>query len=235
MSDLLIDRVTVRYDDRIAVADVSLPVPSGTTVAVLGPSGCGKSSLLRAVAGLEPLAAGRIVLAGRDLAGVPTYRRGVGLMFQDHALFAHLDVAGNVAFGLRMQRVPRPQLSERVAEMIDLVGLSGRERARVDELSGGERQRVALARTLAPRPGVVMFDEPLGSLDRALRRDLVEVLQTAFTATSATVLYVTHDQSEAFALADQVAVMRAGHLIRSATPEDLVAEPGDDWLADFLR
>lgn len=235
MSDLSIDRVTVRYGDRTAVDDVSLAVPSGTTVAVLGPSGCGKSSLLRAVAGFEPLADGRIVLAGRDLAGVPTYRRGVGLMFQEHALFAHLDVAGNVGFGLRMQRIPRPELSERVAEMIDLVGLSGRERARVDELSGGERQRVALARTLAPRPGVVMFDEPLGSLDRALRRDLVEVLGTAFTATGATVLYVTHDQSEAFALADRVAVMRAGRVVRVDSPAAIMADPGDGWVADFLR
>lgn len=235
MSDLTIDAVTVRYGDRTAVADVSLDVPAGTTLAVLGPSGCGKSSLLRAVAGLEQLSGGRIVLAGRDLAGVPTYRRGVGLMFQEHALFAHLDVAGNVAFGLRMQGVARPEREVRVAEMLDLVDLAGRGGDRIDELSGGERQRVALARTLAPRPAVVMFDEPLGSLDRALRRDLVDVLDTAFTATGATVLYVTHDQTEAFALADRIAVMRAGRVVQIDTPLRLRDEPADAWVVDFLR
>lgn len=235
MSDLVIDGITVLYGDREAVADVSLEVPAGTTVAVLGPSGCGKSSLLRAVAGLEPLAGGRVVLGGSDLAGVPTYRRGVGLMFQEHALFAHLDIADNVGFGLRMQKAPRPQREARVAEMLDLVGLAGRESARIDELSGGERQRVALARTLAPRPAVVLLDEPLGSLDRPLRRDMVQLLGSAFDATDATVLYVTHDQAEAFALADRVAVMRDGGVARVDTPDALVADPGDGWMAEFLR
>lgn len=235
MSDLTIDGITVRYGDRTAVVEVSLEVPAGTTVAVLGPSGCGKSSLLRAVAGLEPLVAGRIVVGGRDLADVPTYRRGVGLMFQEHALFAHLDVADNVAFGLRMQKVPRPEREARVAEMLDLVGLAGRQAARTDELSGGERQRVALARTLAPRPSVVLLDEPLGSLDRALRRDMVDVLATAFDVTGATALHVTHDQSEAFALADRVAVMRDGRVVRVDSPAAIMADPGDGWVADFLR
>ena len=226
---------TVRYGDRVAVDDVSLDVAPASTVAILGPSGCGKSSLLRAVAGLEALAAGRVEVDGRDLAAVPTYRRGVGLMFQEHALFAHLDVAGNVAFGLRMQNVPRRIRDARVAQMLELVGRADRGSARIDELSGGERQRVALARTLAPEPAVVLLDEPLGSLDRVLRREMVAVLADAFAATGATVLYVTHDQDEAFALADRVAVMRHGRLSRVAVPDALLADPGDDWVADFLR
>lgn len=235
MSELQLSGLTVRYGDRVAVAGVDLTVASGEVVALLGPSGSGKSSLLRAIAGLEPLAGGWVRVAGRDLAGVPPYRRGAGLMFQDHALFPHLSVARNVAFGLRMQRCPRPEQESRVAEMLELVGLADRGQARVHELSGGEQQRVALARTLAPRPAVALLDEPLGSLDRMLRRDLIALLGSVFDATAATVLYVTHDRDEAFRLGARVGVMRAGKIMQIAPPAELASRPGDTWTADFLR
>src|SRR4051794_41725273 len=166
---LTADGIGVRYGATVAVDDVSLEVPDGAIVAVLGPSGSGKTSLLRGVAGLEPLTAGRVAWDGTDLTTVPPHRRAFGLMFQDHALFDHLDVAGNVAFGLRMQGVPSAERAGRVDAMLDLVGLAGAGRRRVGTLSGGEQQRVALARALAPEPGILMLDEPLASVDRERR------------------------------------------------------------------
>ena len=235
MSDLVLADVSVDYGPRRALRDVSLSVTSGEILAVLGPSGCGKSTMLRAVAGLEPLTGGRISLAGRDLAGVPTHKRGIGLMFQEPALFAHLDVAGNVAFGLRMQGWTKPDRSARVLEMLALVGLADRAQAPVAELSGGERQRVSLARTLAPRPAVVLLDEPLAALDRMLRRDMLQLLTTAFAATGATAVHVTHDRDEAVELADQIALMRAGVIVQTGTPAQLRDEPLDEWVAAFLQ
>lgn len=234
MSDLAVAGVTVRYGDRVAVSDVSIAVASGEVLAVLGPSGCGKSTLLRAITGWEPLASGSVILAGADLAGVPPHRRGIGMMFQEGALFEHLDVAGNVAFGLRMQRRDKAQIARQVVRMLELVGLADRGAAAVDELSGGERQRVALARTLAPEPGVVLLDEPLGALDRALRRELVDLLGVAFAETSATVVYVTHDRDEAVALADRIAIMRAGRVVQAGDPADVIDSPADDWVRHFL-
>lgn len=235
MSDLVLTGIGVHYGDRQAVQDFDLMVASGQVVAILGPSGCGKSTLLRAITGLEPLTAGSVVLAGSDLSGVPTHKRGIGMMFQEHALFAHLDVAGNVGFGLRMQGWSAAEAHARVGEMLDLVGLADRSRAGIDELSGGERQRVALARTLAPSPRVVLLDEPLGALDQSLRREMLGLLERAFAATGATALYVTHDQAEAFALADRVGVMRAGRLVQVGTAQELREAPVDQWVAGFLR
>ncbi|MEM9037862.1 MAG: ABC transporter ATP-binding protein [Actinomycetota bacterium] len=226
--------MSVTYGDRRAVDGISLTVEPGEVLAVLGPSGCGKSSLLRAVAGLEPLAGGAVRVDGLDLAGVPVHRRGIGLMFQEHALFPHRDVAGNVGFGLRMAGWDRDRIADRVTELLDLVGLDGRGDDRVDQLSGGERQRVALARTLAPAPGLVLLDEPLGSLDRALRERLLDDLGDIVARLGTTVVIVTHDQTEAFALADRVAVLREGHLVRVDPPRVLWSDPGSPWLARFL-
>jgi thiamine transport system ATP-binding protein len=217
-----------------ALAGIDLDVEPATVVAVLGPSGGGKSTLLRSIAGLQRLDEGSVTLDGRSLAGVPAHRRGIGLMFQDDALFPHRDVAANVAFGLRMQGVARTAAAARVAELLALVGLSGREHRAVGSLSGGEQKRVALARALAPAPQVLLLDEPLGALDRPLHDRLVGELGALFAAIRQTALYVTHDVAEAFALGTRVAVMREGLIVQVATPERLWAAPRDAWVARFI-
>jgi len=217
-----------------ALAGVDLDVEHGTVIAVLGPSGSGKSTLLRAIAGLQRLDEGSISLGGRSLAGVPPHRRGIGLMFQDDALFPHRNVGANVSFGLRMQGAAPPAAAARVAELLDLVGLGGRENRRVASLSGGERKRVALARALAPSPQVLLLDEPLGALDRALHDQIVTTLTELFAEIRQTAVYVTHDVAEAFALGTQVAVMREGVIVQVATPERLWAAPADAWVAGFI-
>lgn len=234
MSELRITGATVSYGDVVAVRDVDLAVESGEIVAVVGPSGCGKSTLLRAIAGLEPLAAGTITLGGRDLGKVATHERDLGLMFQEHALFPHLSVADNVAFGLRMQKAGKITTVTRVAELLDMVGLRGLGDRQVDELSGGEAQRVALARALAPSPGLLMLDEPLGSLDRLLREQLVGDLAELFKDVGVTALHVTHDQAEAFALADRVVVMNHGEVQQVGAPADLWRSPSSAFVASFL-
>ena len=231
---LLIDDVDVRYGDNVAVDAVTLAVEPGEIVAVIGPSGCGKSTLLRAVAGLEPLQRGRVRWDDTDISHVEPHLRGFGLMFQDHALFPHRDVADNVAFGLRMQRAPGAERVARVEEMLDLVGLAGFQHRRIDELSGGEAQRVALARALAPRPRLVMLDEPLGSLDRSLRERLAVDIRTTVRELGVAALHVTHDQDEAFTVADRVAVMREGRLVRDDAPERVWRDPRDEFVARFI-
>ncbi|MDT0547253.1 MULTISPECIES: ABC transporter ATP-binding protein [Streptomyces] len=234
MTLLRLDEVTVRYGERTALDAVDLEVAEHETVSVLGPSGGGKSTLLRVVAGLERAHTGRVWLAGRDQSGVPTHRRGVGLMFQDHQLFPQRDVGGNVAFGLRMRNVARAEAERRVAELLELVGLPGAQRRAVASLSGGEQQRVALARALAPRPTVLMLDEPLGQLDRGLRERLVVELRQLFGELGTTVLAVTHDQGEAFALADRVVVMDGGRIAQTGTPLEVWQRPADEFVARFL-
>ncbi len=216
------------------VRGVSLDVEDGATTAILGPSGCGKTTLLRLVAGIETQDTGTITLAGRDLAGVPTHKRGIGLMFQDFALFPHMDVAGNIAFGLRHGGYPKTKRAGRIAEMLELVGLGGYEDRSVEHLSGGERQRVALARTLAPSPALLMLDEPLGSLDRVLRERLLVDLRNILNHLATPAVYVTHDQGEAFAIADRVAVMNEGKIVRSGTPPEIFHEPGNEFIARFM-
>ncbi|HEX2134182.1 MAG TPA: ABC transporter ATP-binding protein [Actinophytocola sp.] len=227
---LAVSGLSVHYGTLAAVSDVDLSVPDGEVLALLGPSGCGKSTLLRAVAGLEP-ASGRVCWDDVDLAGVPVHRRGFGLVFQDGQLFPHRDVAGNVAFGLRMRGVPD---ADRVAELLGLVGLSGYGRRRVHELSGGEQQRVALARALAPRPRLLLLDEPLSALDLALREQLAMDLARVLRTTGSTALVVTHDHDEAFTLADRVAVMREGRVTQVGEPAEVWRRPVDEDTARFL-
>ncbi|MFI7386944.1 ABC transporter ATP-binding protein [Streptomyces sp. NPDC049813] len=231
---LALDDATVRFGRRAALDGVDLEVAEHEIVCVLGPSGSGKSTLLRAVAGLHPLDGGRVLLGGRDQGGVPAHKRGVGLMFQDHQLFPQRDVGGNVAFGLRMHGAGKSEQASRVGELLELVGLPGAERRAVAALSGGEQQRVALARALAPRPRLLMLDEPLGQLDRSLRERLVVELRGLFTELGTTVLAVTHDQGEAFALADRVVVMRDGRIAQSGTPLEVWRRPADAFVARFL-
>lgn len=204
---LVVEGLSVRLDGVPVLDDVSLVASAGRTTAVLGPSGCGKTTLLGAVCGLVPTSGGRVRVGGRDLTGVPAHRRGVGLALQDRALFPHLDVAGNVGFGLRMAGMAAAGIDARVAEVLSLVGLDGFGHRRVDSLSGGEAQRVALARALAPDPAVLCLDEPLGSLDRSLHDRLVEDLRQLFDGLSTTVLLVTHDHDEALALAEHLVIL----------------------------
>ncbi|MER8027974.1 ABC transporter ATP-binding protein [Streptomyces bauhiniae] len=231
---LSLEEATVRLGGRPVLDTVDLGVAEHEVVCVLGPSGSGKSTLLRSVAGLQPLDGGRVLLDGRDQAGVPAHRRGVGLMFQDHQLFPQRDVGGNVAFGLRMHGMPKSERELQVRELLELVGLPGAARRAVAGLSGGEQQRVALARALAPRPRLLMLDEPLGQLDRSLRERLVVELRELFGWLGTTVLAVTHDQGEAFALADRVVVMRDGRIAQSGTPLEVWRRPADAFVARFL-
>jgi thiamine transport system ATP-binding protein len=231
---LRVEDASVRFGETVALDGVRIEVLEGEVVTVLGPSGSGKSTLLRVIAGLQRPDSGCVLLAGADLAAVPPYRRGIGLVFQERALFQHRDVFGNVAFGLRMRGATRSEIGERVTELLDLVGLSGYERRAVATLSGGEQQRVALARALAPEPRVLLLDEPLGSLDRRLRDRLLEDLERIFDSLHVTALYVTHDRGEAFALGDRVAVMRAGRVVQAGTPDDVWARPADEDVARFL-
>ena len=231
---LAVENVTVRFGQLAALDGVTLDVGHGEVVAVLGPSGSGKSTLLRVIAGLQRPDAGRALLDGEDLAPVPPHRRGIGLVFQDHALFHHRDVRGNVAFGLRMRGDEGAAIDRRVRELLELVGLAGYEQRAIATLSGGEQQRVALARALAPEPHVLLLDEPLGSLDRLLRDRLLEELERIFAEVSVTALYVTHDRAEAFALGDRVAVMRAGRVVQTGTADELWARPADEDVARFL-
>lgn len=234
MTLLQLEGVSVRFGERSVVDAVDLEVAEHETVCVLGPSGSGKSTLLRVVAGLQRVSGGRVLLGGADQAGVPVHRRGVGLMFQDHQLFPHRDVGGNVAFGLRMRGSSKTAYEGQVAQLLELVGLPGAQGRAVASLSGGEQQRVALARALAPSPRLLMLDEPLGQLDRGLRERLVVELQGLFSRLGTTVLAVTHDQGEAFALADRVVVMRDGRIAQAGTPLEVWERPASEFVARFL-
>ena len=224
--------LAVAYGDLRAVDGVDLDVAAGEIVALLGASGSGKSSLLRAVAGLEDVAGGEVAWNGRSMVRVPVHKRGFGLMFQDGQLFEHRDVGGNIAYGLT--GLPGARRDERVREMLELVGLPGFERRRVTTLSGGQAQRVALARALAPAPRLLLLDEPLSALDRALREQLATDVRAILREGGTTALYVTHDQDEAMTVADRVGVMEAGRLLRLDTPQRLWADPGSSKVARFL-
>jgi thiamine transport system ATP-binding protein len=226
--------VRIDYDGQAVVRDVSLVVPAGEVLAVLGPSGSGKSTLLRGVAGLEPLTEGSVLLDDRDLAGVPTHRRGCALMFQDGQLFPHLTVAQNVGYPLRVRRTPAARREERVAELLALVGLGAYAGRLPATLSGGERQRVALARALAADPKALLLDEPLSALDASLRARLAEDLRRILGEAGTTTVLVTHEQEEAFAVADTMAVLQDGRVVQHGSVESVWRAPVDAATALFL-
>ncbi|HUF13376.1 MAG TPA: ABC transporter ATP-binding protein [Longimicrobiales bacterium] len=229
-----IERVSRTFGETRAVDDVSIDVLRGELLVLLGPSGCGKTTTLRMIAGFEQPDSGRIQIEGRDVTGEPPRQRSTGMVFQNYALFPHLDVFENVAFGLKARGAARAEIAERVREVLALVDLDGYATRRVQALSGGQQQRVALARALAPRPPVLLLDEPLSNLDAALRERTRTELRALLHRLDMTAVFVTHDQEEAFALADRIAVMRAGRVEQIGTPERLYREPVSEFVAGFL-
>jgi putrescine transport system ATP-binding protein len=231
---LRIEVVSKRFGEFLAVNQLSLEVYQGEFFALLGPSGCGKTTLLRLVAGFEQPSTGRILLDGVDLAPVPPYRRPVNMMFQSYALFPHLTVEGNVAFGLKQEGLPKSEIAARVADMLALVKLESLGRRKPHELSGGQRQRVALARSLVKWPRVLLLDEPMAALDKKLRGETQFELMDLQRRLGLTFIIVTHDQSEAMTVADRIAVMDRGRLIQVAPPAEIYEQPNSRWVADFI-
>ncbi|QNP66334.1 ABC transporter ATP-binding protein [Streptomyces genisteinicus] len=229
------DGVTVAYDGTVVLDHLDLTVEPGEVMALLGPSGSGKTTALRAVAGFVRPASGRVFLGGRDVTGLPPHRRGIGMVVQSYALFPHLSVAENVAFGLRARKEPRAAISGRVADALEMTGMADFARRYPRELSGGQQQRVAIARALAVRPGVLLLDEPLSALDARLRSDmLAELARIHRELPDVTILYVTHDQVEALTLADRIAVMDRARLRDCGTPQELYRSPRTEFTASFV-
>ena len=234
MSQLSIKDIHKSFGETQAVRGICLEVQAGEIVSLLGPSGCGKSTLLEIIAGLEKPDSGDIRWQGNSLANTPSHKRGFGLMFQDYVLFPHKNVSENIAFGLQMGKWEQNKIDQRVATILDLVGLAGYARRDVNSLSGGEMQRVALARSLAPTPRLLMLDEPLGSLDRTLRKNLLIELQIILQKMNQTALYVTHDHEEAFSLSDRVAIMKQGQIVQIGTSQEVYNNPASPFVANFL-
>jgi iron(III) transport system ATP-binding protein len=238
MAGLTIDQVSKRFGDYAALSNVSIDVADGEFLAVLGPSGCGKTTLLRMVAGFEKVTDGRIIIGGQTMSGpdhsLPPEKRRVGIVFQNYALWPHMTVAENVGYSLRVAKVSRAERDRRIAEALSLVNLTGYADRRPANLSGGQRQRVALARCLVSAPSLVLFDEPLANLDVHLRASMEDEFADFHKRTGTTIVYITHDQAEAMALADRIAVMDGGRLAQLAPPRELYREPANEMVASFI-
>ncbi len=231
---LEVNQLSNHYEGQPLLQGITFSLKKGEILCLLGPSGSGKTTLLRLLAGLEKEDAGTITFCGSDIRDVPPHKRQFGMMFQEYALFPHKSVQQNVAFGLEMQHCPPGELARRVRTVLEMVGLTGLEHRHIDELSGGERQRVALARSLAPEPQLLLLDEPLGSLDRALRDRLTGEIRTILKSLNVTAVFVTHDQAEAFSIADKVAILHHGILQQFDSPENLYRHPVNSTVARFL-
>jgi sulfate/thiosulfate transport system ATP-binding protein len=226
--------VTKRFGDFVAVDDVSISVPAGSLTAILGPSGSGKSTLLRVVSGLEQPDAGRVVIEGNDVTGMPPQRRGIGFVFQHYAAFKHMTVHKNVAFGLEIRRRPRAEIKKRVDELLGLVQLTGLAKRYPAQLSGGQRQRMALARALAVEPTVLLLDEPFGALDARVRKELRAWLRRLHEEVHVTTIFVTHDQEEAMEIADQIVLMNQGRVEQVGGARDLYEQPANEFVMSFV-
>jgi spermidine/putrescine transport system ATP-binding protein len=232
--DVRLEGVVKRFDETVAVDGISLEVPHGSFFALLGPSGCGKTTTLRLVGGFEEPTEGRIFLGEHDVVGLPPYKRDVNTVFQSYALFPHMTIEDNVAFGLERKGVPKAERAGRVAEMLGLVGLTGLARRKPKQLSGGQQQRVALARALVNHPRVLLLDEPLGALDLKLRKQMQLELKRIQNEVGITFVHVTHDQEEAMTMADEIAVMNGGRIEQLGRPEELYERPRTSFVARFL-
>jgi putative spermidine/putrescine transport system ATP-binding protein len=233
-SSVRLERVAKSYGSTTVLHGVDLELAPGELICLLGPSGCGKTTALRCIAGLEPVSGGRVLIGDDDVTGVLVNRRDIGMVFQQYSLFPHLTVARNVEFGLEMRRVPRAERSARSADMLDIVGLSHLAERFPHELSGGQQQRVALARALVTRPRALLLDEPLSALDAKVRVRLREQIRLIQTELGITTVFVTHDQEEALAVSDRVAVMEGGRIAQLGTPEELYRRPASPFVADFV-
>jgi spermidine/putrescine transport system ATP-binding protein len=232
--EVRLEELCKRFDDVVAVDGIDLDMPPGEFFTLLGPSGCGKTTTLRMIAGFERPSSGRILLDGTDVARVPPHQRNVNTVFQSYALFPHLDVAKNVAFGLKYHKLSKEERAQRVGEALELVSMSDFARRKADQLSGGQQQRVALARALVLRPRVLLLDEPLGALDAQLRKNLQVELKALQDEVGITFIFVTHDQSEALTMSDRIAVMNGGRVEQAASPKAIYEEPDTVFVADFL-
>ena len=233
--ELVVKNLNKQYDDgSLVLQDINLILQRGTKLSVLGPSGSGKTTLLRLIAGLEKPDSGSIIFNGQSMNDYPVHKRNFGMMFQEFALFPHLNVFNNIAFGLKMKGIKRAKIESSVQEVLLMTGLENFKARNIDELSGGERQRVALARTLAPRPDLLMLDEPLSSLDRVLRKKLLGQLTNIISKLNITTIFVTHDHKEAFSAGNMVIIMNKGRIEQHGTPKQLVQTPDNQWVKNFL-
>ncbi|MBW0172454.1 MAG: polyamine ABC transporter ATP-binding protein [Hydrogenophaga sp.] len=231
---LVTEKLVKRFDEAVAVDEVSLSIGKGEIFALLGSSGCGKSTLLRMLAGFEKPTSGRILLGGQDVAAMPPYERPVNMMFQSYALFPHLDIWENIAFGLKREGLPKAEIKQRTDEMLALVQLTPYAKRKPHQLSGGQQQRVALARSLAKRPKMLLLDEPLGALDKKLREQTQFELVNIIEKVGVTVVMVTHDQEEAMTMASRIAIMSKGRVLQVGTPEEIYEHPSNRFVADFI-
>jgi sulfate transport system ATP-binding protein len=229
-----VENVSKRYGDAEALRDVSVTVADGSLTALLGPSGGGKTTLLRVIAGLEEADSGQVKMGGRDVTHVPVRSRGIGFVFQHYAAFKHMSVADNVGFGLTIRKRPKAEVSKRVDELLELVGLSHLAKRRPHQLSGGQRQRMALARALAVEPEVLLLDEPFGALDARVREELRSWLRRLHEEVHVTTLFVTHDQSEAMEIAEQIVVVNEGRIEQAATPQEIYDRPANEFVMSFV-
>ncbi len=226
--------VTKRYGETVALDDISMVVEPGEFYCLLGPSGCGKTTTLNLIGGFLPMSSGELRIEGRTVNELPPHKRNVNTVFQNYALFPHMTVAQNVAFGLRMEKLPAAEVTSRTAEYLDLVGLAGFNRRMPSEMSGGQQQRVALARALAKRPAVLLLDEPLGALDLKLRKQMQTELSRIHRQVGTTFVFVTHDQEEALSMATRIAIMSGGKVSQIGTPREVYDHPVDRFVASFV-
>lgn len=229
-----LDNLTKRFGDVTAVDNVSLEIAEGELFFLLGPSGCGKTTILRSIAGFEEPQSGRILFDGRDITGVPPHRRNTGMVFQNYALWPHMSVWENVAYGLKVRTVTRTELRGRVGEALEMVRMTAQRDRYPNQLSGGQQQRVALARALVINPGCLLLDEPLSNLDARLRLEMRDEIRRIHSETGVTTIYVTHDQKEALSLAERLAIISDGRIVQTGSPEDVYRNPGDAFVASFV-